>query len=1117
MRRKLAVLLALCMTAGTIGNSAGIQEVRAAEVQATERMDEVETEYGEDIVAVETEVRTSESGDFEYAEVANGTRSITKYIGSEAEVVIPSEIDGKQVSKIEKTAFQDCNGVVSITIPNSVTVIGTSGYEYSVFSGCSNLREINIEAGCAWYSSQNGVLYNEDGTKLLCCPAGKEGSVEMLNGITEIGSGAFVNCGKITSITIPESFSSSIYGHTFEDCVNLKEIIVEDGNTTYSSDNGILYKENKQLICCPAGKEGSVEIPNGITAMESSAFVNCGKITAIAIPESFTWYPGLGYDAHPYNFFVDCISLKEIIVEESNTTYASNNGILYRGKQLICCPSKKEGSIEILKGTTMIGENAFANCSSMSAVTLPDEITSIGTEAFWGCSGLESITIPKNVSAVGDGEDYLCFASAFIGCSNMKAVYVDKANRAYSSIDGIVYNYDMTTLLYCPGGHVGDMVIPEGIEAIGEYNEGWKSYSPFEGCNGIIRIIVPESMKHIEIGDFSDNNYIMPFGTCSSLEEIIVTEGNENYSSIDGILYAKENGETVSLKCCPPGKNIDTIIMPQGVSIAPKAFTNCSMQSLTIKGSGTIWYRAFTKCDNLQEVIISGNDRLPIGRRKGIFDDCKNIKKISITNGCIEPNAFSNCSNLQEVIISGSRSSVSEDAFSNCNSLESVTLLDLRDKENIEANAFSNCNKLHIYCEKDSAGQEYAIANNIPYTIIERKEQTITASDIAKTIDDESFPIGATTNGDGELSYTCYGDEIVTISEDGIVTIVGEGTAWVEIAASSTLDYTPASKEITITVSGQTGSEKKNQTITASDITATDGDKPFSIGAATDGSGELTYESNNESVAAIASDGTITVKGAGTAQITISASETEEWKAAQKIITITVNPKQPGESEKLEESEKPEETQKPEESEKPEESQKPEETEKPDDTEEPEEELLPQTITAKDIKKTYGAKSFSLNAKASGGGKLSYSVENKKVARIDKNGKVTITGCGVTEIEIYAAATGKYNEAEKSITLTVAPKKLTVTSAKSQKSKSVTVKWKKDTKASGYIIEYSTDKNFRKGVKTAIVSKNKTTSKKVTKLKAGKKYYIRVCAYATADGEKIKGAYSKTKTVKVKK
>lgn len=81
----------------------------------------------------------------------------------------------------------------------------------------------------------------------------------------------------------------------------------------------------------------------------------------------------------------------------------------------------------------------------------------------------------------------------------------------------------------------------------------------------------------------------------------------------------------------------------------------------------------------------------------------------------------------------------------------------------------------------------------------------------------------------------------------------------------------------------------------------------------------------------------------------------------------------------------------------------------------------------------------------------------------------------------------------------------------------MTVKWKADKTAGGYIIRCATDKNFKKSLKTATVSKNKTVSKTVTKLKGGKTYYVRVCAYTTSNGEKIKGSYSKVLTVKVKK
>ena len=176
-----------------------------------------------------------------------------------------------------------------------------------------------------------------------------------------------------------------------------------------------------------------------------------------------------------------------------------------------------------------------------------------------------------------------------------------------------------------------------------------------------------------------------------------------------------------------------------------------------------------------------------------------------------------------------------------------------------------------------------------------------------------------------------------------------------------------------------------------------------------------------------------------------------------------------------------------------------------------------QKITAKNITKTYGAKAFSIGAQTNGNGKLTYTSGDKKVVTVSDNGKVTIKGCGKTTITIKAAETSEYKAAEKKITITIKPKQQKVSSVKSTAAKSITVKWKKDKKATGYILQYSTDKKFKKNVKTVTVSNNKTTSKKISKLKAGKKYYVRICSYKKSSGTKIKGNYSSIKSVKVKK
>lgn len=242
----------------------------------------------------------------------------------------------------------------------------------------------------------------------------------------------------------------------------------------------------------------------------------------------------------------------------------------------------------------------------------------------------------------------------------------------------------------------------------------------------------------------------------------------------------------------------------------------------------------------------------------------------------------------------------------------------------------------------------------------------------------------------------------------------------------------------------------------------------FSLGAITDGDGILSYVSDNESVVKVDDIGNVTVVGIGTAHITITASETLSCDAASKVITVIVRQEK-------------------------------------------------QNITAKNITKTYGASPFYIGAKANGGAKLTYSIQNKKIATIDKKGKVTIKGCGRTQIKIKASENDNYSTASKTVILTVKPQKVVVTSLKSSKKKSMMVKWKKVSKVSGYIVEYSTDKKFKKNVKAVDISKKSRTSKTISKIKEGKIYYVRVCAYAKSDGKKIKGNYSNVKKIKVKK
>ena len=180
-----------------------------------------------------------------------------------------------------------------------------------------------------------------------------------------------------------------------------------------------------------------------------------------------------------------------------------------------------------------------------------------------------------------------------------------------------------------------------------------------------------------------------------------------------------------------------------------------------------------------------------------------------------------------------------------------------------------------------------------------------------------------------------------------------------------------------------------------------------------------------------------------------------------------------------------------------------------------------QTITAKNINKTLGDAPFKVGAKTSGDGKLTYASNKTKVAAVDKNtGKITLKGEGKATITITAAATNNYKKATKKVTVTVkAPtvKATSVSKLTNVKGKKMTVQWKKVSPANGYLIQYTTDRKFKKGVKKVTIESAKTTSNTIAKLTKKKKYYVRIRTYRTVCKKDFYSGWSKAKAVTIKK
>lgn len=156
-------------------------------------------------------------------------------------------------------------------------------------------------------------------------------------------------------------------------------------------------------------------------------------------------------------------------------------------------------SILIPNSVTSIGAGAFSYCTSLTSIIIPDSVTSIGALAFYYCTSLTSINIPNSVTSIGDG--------AFQFCSSLTSINVDSNNAYYTSIDGILYSNDATTLICCPGGKVGEVIIPNSVTSISDY--------AFFYCTSITSIIIPNSVTSIGEGAFAG---------CSSLTSIIIPD-----------------------------------------------------------------------------------------------------------------------------------------------------------------------------------------------------------------------------------------------------------------------------------------------------------------------------------------------------------------------------------------------------------------------------------------------------------------------------------------------------------------------------------------------------------------------------------------------------------------
>ena len=605
---------------------------------------------------------------------SDGTAVITGYTGPGGAVVIPSTLGGLPVTEIQGPEFED-KGITSVAISDSVTNI-----EAQEFAPNPSLTSFTVDTNNPAYSSSNGVLFSKSGATLVEYPPGVSGSYTIPGSVTSVGPSAFAACYDLSGVTIPDSVTNigatgfgycfsltsvtipasvtSIGTQVFINCYNLPAITVAAANSSYASVGGVLFdKSVTMLLEYPTGLDGSYAIPDGVTTIETNAFILCDGLTGVTMPASVTSLEdgafgdcsgltnvtlGAGVSYISTSAFAGSDELMAINVNSSNPNFSSLNGVVLNKSQttLILFPAGFTGGYTTPGSVTNIADNAFEDCK-LTDVIVSGNVASIGLDSFQGCGNLTNVTMAAGVESLG--------VFAFADCPKLATVTIPASvgNLPYG-----VFAYCGLVNVYFEGNApVSDPSAFLGETATIDYLAGTSGWgSMFDGLTTVIED-APSSNGALEVT-------ILPADAVASGAQWQVDDGILQPSGAT-VLGLSVGPHTVSFTTVygwtPPGD--------QMVSVDADV-TNAATGTYTEVAAPT---SDFTFVTNAGSITITGYTG-----PGGAVEIPSTITGLAVT--AIGQQAFGNVSTVTSVIIPDSVTSLGDYAFSSCSSLTEVTI-----------------------------------------------------------------------------------------------------------------------------------------------------------------------------------------------------------------------------------------------------------------------------------------------------------------------------------------------------------------------------------------------------------------------------------------------------------
>ena len=516
--------------------------------------------------------------------------------------------------------------------------------------------------------------------------------------VTEIGNNAFSDSG-ITGVTIPARITYIGSGAFTGE--NITQLTADDGNFRYASQNGILYNKAKTLfISIPRSIGGNVTIPEGITAIGDSAFLNRTRLTGVFFVEGSlletigsnafqnTTFTGITIPAGVRSIGDEAFSgsgLQSFNIEGDNQLGVPSSSQLASIGDSAFSGSTRLTSITIPESVTSIGSSAFSGCTSITGITIPNSVTSIADATFSNCTSLASITIPASVTSIG--------SSAFSGCTSITGITIP---NGVTVISEAVFS-NCTNL-----AHIN---ISESVTSIGN--------SAFSGCTSLTSIEIAENIITIGTNAFPDTITSIVINT-----DKVTTTQTSNWGTIFtadnlSVAFNKAVGDYAFYGCT----RLTSVYFGAGVtSIGDNAFSGSGITGVTIPTSVTsIGISAFSGCSRLSSITIPENvtsigaNAFPATITSIVIDTDKvtntqtsnwgtifSADNLSVTfNKAVGNNAFYGCTRLTSVYFGAGVTSIGNSAFYGCSGIVNYNMSIPESVISIGSNAFYNCSGIN--------------------------------------------------------------------------------------------------------------------------------------------------------------------------------------------------------------------------------------------------------------------------------------------------------------------------------------------------------------------------------------------------------------------------------------